>query len=203
MAYAPITSLMETLPLSLGCQSHLRGDDKELMEVLYRKLDSLRALLEETYKIMRDRRNLRPLESQTEEIAYTAEDQGRPFALVGLGRRPRARVDPGQNSGGSVVGGLEQCDENLNEEHNINTDTNHTSENDINEEINHMSELTKFKMISTRKLSMKFYSQMVTGGYRPQLSYQGSAGTTRYTSGECTCEAEGNAREHIEGIVLD
>ncbi|KAK4356679.1 hypothetical protein RND71_025650 [Anisodus tanguticus] len=68
--------------------------------------------------------------------------------------------DPGQNSGGSVVGDLEQCDENLNEEHNINTDTNHTSENDTNEEINHMSELTEFKMISTRKLSMKFYSQM-------------------------------------------
>ncbi|KAJ8541766.1 hypothetical protein K7X08_002582 [Anisodus acutangulus] len=48
-------------------------------------------------------------------------------------------VDPDQNSGGSVVGDLEQCNKNLNEEHNINTDTNHTSENDINEE-NHMSE---------------------------------------------------------------
>lgn len=49
-------------------------------------------------------------------------------------------VDPGQNSSGLVADDLEQCDKNLNEENDINTDTNHTSENDINEEINHVSE---------------------------------------------------------------
>lgn len=64
MAYAVITSFMTTL-------SHLRGDDKELTEVLQGKLDSLRTLVEETYKIVRDHQALKTLEAQTEEIAYT------------------------------------------------------------------------------------------------------------------------------------